>query len=319
MVYYNKLYWLIEFSNDLFTVLESDGSDIQSNDNLIEMVKDFANGKFTNVIQEKEKNDIIELYEKFILLILMETNEQITKTTLTSKFIEHLKNSNIEYHQNHFQVSLKNIIKQDFFLKDSDKFSLSLDSIDKKLQFYKYLLNNQILLKSLNTDLYQKYIDYDLVDAIINIQYNIKLSNEEKRKLLNFIKMSPSSLISVLHEIDLIVNHRKDPANLHDNVDVNDTNILFMLLHQHLEKDFYNKSFKDFYYIHNNIKELEVKHMIKLKNKKEIVLENTNIKRLGIGQMSDEYNNQLVQILMIDNAPEPWEEINKNEETNNLP
>ncbi len=131
--------------------------------------------------------------------------------------------------------------------------------------------------------------------------------------------MSPSSLISVLHEIDLIVNHRKDPANLHDNVDVNDTNILFMLLHQHLEKDFYNKSFKDFYYIHNNIKELEVKHMIKLKNKKEIVLENTNIKRLGIGQMSDEYNNQLVQILMIDNAPEPWEEINKNEETNNLP
>ena len=54
MVYYNKLYWLIEFSNDLFTVLESDGSDIQSNDNLIEMVKDFANGKFTNVIQEKD-------------------------------------------------------------------------------------------------------------------------------------------------------------------------------------------------------------------------------------------------------------------------
>jgi len=291
--------------------LESDGSDIESNDNLIEMVKEFANGKFTNVIQEKEKNDIIELYEKFILLILMETNEEITETILTSRFKEHLKNSNIEYHQNYFKESLKKIINQDFFSKDSEKFSLSLDTIDKRLQFYKYLLNNQILLKSLNIDLYQKYIDDDLVEAIINIQYNIKLSDEEKRKLLNFIKMSPSALITVLHEVDLIVNHRKDSNNLQDNVDVNDTNILFMLLHQHLEKDFYNKSFKDFYYLHNNIRELEVKHIIKLKNKKEVILENTNVKRLGIGQMSDEYNNKLVQMLIIDNAPEPWDEVNK--------
>ena len=78
----------------------------------------------------------------------METNEQITKTTLTSKFIEHLKNSNIEYHQNHFQVSLKNIIKQDFFLKDSDKFSLSLDSIDKKLSFHKNSLAKRSNLKN---------------------------------------------------------------------------------------------------------------------------------------------------------------------------
>ena len=291
--------------------MESDGSDIESNDNLIEMVKEFANGKFTNVIQEKEKNDIIELYEKFILLILMETNEEITETILTSRFKEHLKNSNIEYHQNYFKESLKKIINQDFFSKDSEKFSLSLDTIDKRLQFYKYLLNNQILLKSLNIDLYQKYIDDDLVEAIINIQYNIKLSDEEKRKLLNFIKMSPSALITVLHEVDLIVNHRKDSNNLQDNVDVNDTNILFMLLHQHLEKDFYNKSFKDFYYLHNNIRELEVKHIIKLKNKKEVILENTNVKRLGIGQMSDEYNNKLVQMLIIDNAPEPWDEVNK--------
>lgn len=307
MLYYNKLYWLIEFSGDLFTILESDGSDIQSNDNLLEMAKDFANGKFTNIIQEKEKSDIIELYEKFFILVLMESEVEITKETLFNKFKSYLKQSSIEYHKNYVFEALKHIKDRDFIINEDDKFLLSLNSINDKLLFYKFLLENQILLKSLNTNIYQKYIDFDLLEAIIKIQHNIILSEEEKTKFLNFIKLSPSSLSLVLYEIDLIVNHRKKPNDFSETMEVADKNILFMLLHQKLEMDFNNKAFKDFYYLHNHIKELEVEHLIKLKDKTKVILENKNKKRLGIGQMNDEYNNQLVQVLLLDHAPEPWE------------
>lgn len=307
MLYYNKLYWLIEFSGDSFTILESDGSDIQSNENLLGMAKDFANGKFTNIIQEKEKTDIIELYEKFFILILMETNVEITKEILYDKFINYLKDSNITYHKDYVLESLKCIKDKDFVIFKDNNFLLSLNDINQKISFYKFLLNKQILLKSLNANIYQEYIDFDLLDAIINIQYNIILSEEEKIKFLNFIKLSPSSLSLVLYEIDLIVNHRKKPNDFSETMEITDKNILFMLLHQKLEMDFNNKAFKDFYYLHNHVEELEVEHLIKLKDKTKVILENKNKKRLGIGQMSDEYNNQLVQILLVEHAPEPWE------------
>ncbi|WP_419765401.1 MAG: hypothetical protein ACNI28_02895 [Arcobacter sp.] len=311
MLYYNKLYWLVEFSRDLFTILESDGSDIQSNDNLIEMAKDFTNGNFTNIIQEKEKSDIIELYEKFFILILMESEIELTKETLLNEFKSYLKQSNIKYHKNYVFEALKHIKDRDFIISDDDKFLLSLNSINDKLLFYKFLLENQILLKSLNTNIYQKYIDFDLLEAIIKIQHNIILSEEEKTKFLNFIKMSPSSLSLVLYEIDLIVNHRKKSNDFSETMEIADKNILFMLLHQKLEMDFNNKVFNDFYYLHNLVEELEVEHLIKLKDKTKVILENKNKKRLGIGQMADEYNNQLIPVLLLENAPEPWEKVNK--------
>lgn len=190
---------------------------------------------------------------------------------------------------------------------ESSALTLDVTDIENRILFFKRVLGIGVSPDLLISDFYRRLINDELIDAIENIQCGIEVSDENKDMCLKTLFLSPSALSVSINEIQLITHHRKTQPEGTAQLDEHDANLYLRMIIEKFMKDYENPILTTFFFSHVGAEELDFSFDVKLKTKSGIFMEHKNRRRLGIGQMSEEYGGQLIRILSLNDASEPWE------------
>jgi hypothetical protein len=303
LAYFNKtFYWLVMFENEEFSLITAKCERIEKSESVINLVAAAIktnNDRFIDLIEErKQKENLINGFQLAISILFSKTilnlNElEIEYNDYLDKIIEILNELKIIKKQGNVLLLTQKIISPDKLIKIITKMVEVSCNRNRFEDFY----TSSVFIRSMNKK---------LIDVIKSIQGELIFSNAEYEKIKKILLISPSALLYAIVPDPLIINHRKN-ENAVSIVDKFDNQYFIRRLYEELTKDFENKAFQHFYYYSKDITEIETTTNIVLKNKTKVLLRDSIKKRIGIGETSEEYGAQLIQILILNDAPNPWE------------
>jgi len=301
--YESQVYWLIKFDKDVYTLISSKGEPVHEAELIKIIENEIPQYEFINVLEEKkadERRNILSqlLLGEFISLEEFKNRDSIYK-------LPNLE----EYSSSEIDELLDSFINKDFVLKDdsSNQFSLLLNK-KKSIEIIKQLFRSGFNPKILETLFYNSQFDKNLVKYIKNIQVNLPFSKDEGDRILQICKLSPSAFAKSIFPNPIITQHRTaNPRNIGESINKFDINYFFNSLFTAMYNDFQKKELHPFYYKFHNLREYQSQSKIKLKSDKEVVLEAETNERIGIGKLTEELGGSLINIAILDDAPEPWE------------
>jgi hypothetical protein len=177
--------------------------------------------------------------------------------------------------------------------------------------FIRHPCHPQTFVKFFDSILFQKSINTELIYHISKIQEALVFDSTTTRKIIKLLKMSPSALIYSNMPDPMIVTHRKkDKANALTN---NFDNEYFMrMIYTKFQEDFNNPAMKEMFFHNKKIIEVETVTKIRIKSKRKTEIQSNIKTRHGLGETDEKLGNQVIQILVINSAPEPWENYTRN-------
>lgn len=298
----NSIYWVIAFNHDEYTVFNSNRSFLTLDvANTICPLLENSNalGKYVNLEEENQAKERAIHIQKAILTELMLKDGCIKKESLKST---------IQCTDHEFEKALFELLKKNFI--SSDEFVVSiyedLDSII--VDFFRFFLTGEVFIRALGSKFYDKHINRLLIPKIEEIQVGLKLNADDINTVLELLKLSPSAFASSLYPEKMITQHYEQGIR-DERIASFDRKYFLRMLYNGLLIDFSNSLLNKYFYEVRGLREIESNHKIKIKGDNGIILHGEVSNRQGIGQLADNYGGGYIRVLVLDDQPEPWEEI----------
>lgn len=300
--YENKIFFIFLFESGEYSILT------QTGDPLIE--EKYADTEFKKAVttslsaayyidlnHEQKRKKLIDHSSRCIIDILIKNDGSITKADLaTCNSDEIILNESLEI------LSNNNLIIVDSYIR----LCTNVGNSNTIIPFLNFYLSGPITPESFASSFLDELIDDNFVDAVTKIQGNLELNDSEKSEALSIIRWSPSALKWSINPDEMITVHRKkQPIN--ESIDRHDLEYFFNVIYKHMTKDFTNPALSDYYFKKLNLVEVENISTIKIKSNQKNVFERTVIDRKGLGETAPEYGNKIVTLLLLTDAPQPWE------------
>ncbi|PHS14485.1 MAG: hypothetical protein COA78_05670 [Blastopirellula sp.] len=310
LIYYNnELYRIFDLEGDFYSVLNSDGNLLLSDDKVISLVNDSTNisGEFLDVSEDKKRKDLELLCEGYVLSKLIETNSSIDISQLSKEFQGELKGQS--YVPEDVIASMFNELTQQPFIEgNKDVIQLDFSEIRNTLSFLNRYLSIGVFPKMLRCDTYLDLFNEDLVSKISEVQGNLPIPESDEEMLLKLLSVSPSAVIRAINPIPFIVNSRNEFENIPERLNKTHLEFFFKVLFEGLYVD-YDKRILFEYYLNIDLIEFETVTNYKLKTSKNIFLEHEDRSRFAIGKMTSNGDKTItIKLIKTNDQPEPWDE-----------
>lgn len=314
--YYNmRIYFLVGFSDNLFTVLSENGNQVNKDEGkmLKKLIPQTTNYlRYVDLEEENKSNLRFRVIKKFIIAFLLMHNNSLNIKDFSNRFKPYA-NEFPQLSENEILNAIDALVGESIVLKEGNDVLLKILSderlIEDVVSFYRSLLEYNIPIMVLGNENYLKYIDEELLNQICKIQGNISVPLEYREKCLKILKCSPGALLLSLTPDAMLVNHRFGGKPLSEELDNEDTMYFIQKLIDQLLEDFKNQGLGEYFLKKCNIAELEVNNNLTVKSKIGVELDLAYKERIGLAQMTSEYANQVIAIRVFNNQPEPWESV----------
>ncbi|WP_391558933.1 restriction endonuclease [Robertmurraya sp.] len=307
--YNNQVFWVTIFGDDTYTVLDESGNFLSGDITILcDMLQKTLPVKiFIDLKTEIEAQERAILGKKIILWSLILDDNRETNFEKTIDIATKLEESfeEPELKEAAHELNIKGWVS----LNDS---SIKLISEDHEsfyttiAEIYRFILTGKILLDVLGGDFYDKHINEELFSHIQETQKGLPMSQEEKTKAIELLRLSPTALLRSLQPDPMIITHHEQGIR-NEQMDIHDKNHFFRMLFNSLKRDFNSGFFTSYFHETRDLRELEIKQAIVVKNDKEAILQENIIERIGIGELADELGGGYIRLLVLDEAPQPWE------------
>ncbi|MFS8602694.1 hypothetical protein LRO89_08830 [Priestia megaterium] len=189
--YENNIYWILNFSNNKYTILSSNADYIKGNEL----------NKIKNMYCE---SNYYSSEMKFLNLEKSKDIKPVVKTILGDIFLNGGKISINDYNKygqifikTNLNESLKFLLEENWVTKDTSYISLNQD-IEKIINIYKYVLSDDLPDWIFNNcSFYVEKIDNIFVKKIEEM-YNIQFDDTEREYVKSLLKWSPSAVYKSL-------------------------------------------------------------------------------------------------------------------------
>lgn len=312
--YDNKVYWIVEFYGDKFCILNSDGSSLErsgSEENtpvdlqVYTIANELFAGTYIDLKDEKEKQELVTLIQKCIAVALLKKEGSLDRQGLlneTAVLILGYTRENMALQD--FDDAHQELCKTIFISCSNDITELDLSTETKKIEMYRFLLNQGFLPPIvLRTELYKNCINESFLVEVSKIQYGVVIPQEEVANCLMILRASPSALTVVINEIQLLVNSRKSNPEYFENNDwLNEaqSKILLRLIYETFERDFNLPSqvMATIMYEEAGIHKVSVDFEITLTGENNVVLAtHKNNRTMELGQASEELGGGIMPLI----------------------
>jgi hypothetical protein len=304
--YDNKFYWRIAFAENGYALLNGDGKAVGQNnaDVLHEMiVKDSDLTTYIDLQQEKTASERTEMINRYIISTLLIENQNFLPKEILAKVKAHFSESLQSLKLAEVKAAISNLEQFRLVLKTEGKYNLMLFSdsanLEDILSFYGYFTFQNVVVKGLISENYGLKIDEHVLDHIIMKQGNVKLSSEKYNECLQLIRWSPSALAWGLAPDPHIVNHRFNGAPLDPKFEKHDANYFVRKMYELFKMEF-NNQYLSSYFFALGLRDVETKSTTKVTGENGIAITNESHVRMGLGRLTEEYNNQIISMLFID-------------------
>lgn len=159
-----------------------------------------------------------------------------------------------------------------------------------------------------STDYFERNLNDDLFRHIGTIQGGLPVVGELLELLRRVLILSPSACVQCLVPQALIVNHRTNQPDVNANMDDHDRSILRRIVLQAVASDFEQRGLYEYLYEVRGLREIDTRQSVTIKTATEAILTSDVRIRHGIGAADDSIGGGYIGILILDHAPEPWEE-----------
>ncbi|WP_379134098.1 hypothetical protein [Paenibacillus sp. sgz500958] len=298
--YDNSVYWIVAFNNDEYTAFGYNGSFLpkEITDKICPILESSnAIGTYVNLEEENQAKQRAIHIQKAILSELMINDGIVNKEQIKIR---------LQFEDHEIEKALEELLNNNFIYTDNFVVSIyeNFDSIS--IDFYRFFLTGDVFIQALGCDFYDNHINELLISKIQEIQKGLKLSENEVDIVLTLLRFSPTAFASSLYPEEMITTHYEQGIT-DERIASFDRKYFLKMLYDGLLIDFNNPHLTKYFYEVRGLREIESNHIIKVKGDKETILNDQISNRKGIGQLADEYGGGYIQILVLDDHPEPWE------------
>lgn len=313
--YGERIYWLVAFDHDAYTILDNTGDCLTAED--MKPIQDMVDealswGSCINLQEEAQARHRTEVAMKIVLTSLMRVRGVTHRKSMDGSGTE----LDEEYSAADVDQAIENLISLGVlnYVPESDRLSIidkNDDGTPKTMgEFFRFLLKNTIPVKALGCPWYDEHIDDRLLSEMCETQGGLKLTDDQAKRVLQIVRLSPNALFAALTPIEMIVNHRTSAVTL-PQIDASDVDTLFHVLHGCLQRDFGSRALAEYFHETRKLVELEVNTSYKLKSYAQVELEDATKDRTVIGQLSPDMvggHTVFVHMKALNDKPEPWED-----------
>ena len=318
LVYYQSTcYWLVEFSDEVFSIFAADGTPLEGKhaqliSNLIQLNTGLR--EYIDLLAEKSARNRMLIIEKYVLsVMLMNVNPMSHKSIMSRKSFKYIRPQTGRINASEVNTAINTltnagvieVFANGYILKTHLNGGTGADTI----RFFKYFLEETVVLFALGSKQYRSLVDKSLLDEIAKIQGGLHLWPENELDYLNLLRWSPTALTWACYPDSFLTSHRKDGIPLNKQIEELGCSYFFQKLIDLFTVDYKNAGLMSYFLQKCGIVEIETDVNLRIKSNDKLLAEPHYNERLGLGQMGDEYNNVVVPVLMLQDQPEPWDRL----------
>lgn len=315
LCYYSDLiYWIISFKDNAYTLLSHDGKTIDEKEAVALhglIIKETDLLTYVDLQAENETLERTFQFLKFVTAIILDAKKPLTAAEILKICDMNFRGHLSAISKADIALALHNLVKNNIILKSGKTYRLLAGEVDRTLEdlmtLYRLVLAQDIKLMALKSDFYQNNINRDFFDAIIKFHRDIRIPADIVDQLINILKWSPSALSYAISPDPYMEEHRSKQWELTEVLEEADTTHFIRELYQRFIQDFQNPGFTAYLYQDCNVAELEITLSVKIKDKKEILSQQTTTQRLGIFDFDNNGVKTPIIIDILNNQPEAWE------------
>jgi hypothetical protein len=305
--YEGKFYWRVSFAENSYTLLKGDGTLIATNDiSLLHdlVIKESDLLTYIDLLAEKNSSERHELLCQYITSTLLIENLFLNANEVLSKVDQHFGEGIKQLKLAEIKAALTSLEQFKIVQRANDKYNLMLFADSATLQdiliFYGYFTYQSVIVKGLQSPNYGVKINEAVLDHIVEKQGNVKLTVEKYAECLQLIKWSPSALAWGMISDPNITNHRTNGLALAPNLETHDSDYFVRMMYNLFSIEFKSQAMSE-YFFNLGIRELDTRSTIKVTSDGGNEISNQSNERIGLGRMSEEYENQVIPINLLDN------------------
>ncbi|QQL50278.1 restriction endonuclease [Mucilaginibacter ginkgonis] len=316
--YQKKCYWLVEFAKETFTVFDGGGKPIDSEEVQIigKLIQDNTElREYVDLLAENEAIKRMQFIQKYVLSVLLITGQAISvRQILENENREAIESQIGKISLDEISVAIQSLLEEKLLDVKKGKYTLithhTNGQINSTVAFIRYFLNDRILLFALGTKHYWDLIDPELLQVILTMQGEMSLDAETKAVCLKLIRWSPRALIWACHPDTFLLNQQKNNLQLDlQTAQVGNAYFLRKVMDLFL-KDYDEDGLRKYFLKECGIVEVETEIKLRIKSIETLLAEPRNKQRIALGQMSEEYGDVIIPMLILPEQPEPWERQN---------
>ena len=307
VAYYDcKVYRVVIFENDAYTLLDATGQPLNSGiplTQLREMIdEEFAVKAFVDLPQEAEARRRDTCAQLALLSQLMIDGGATTKSRVLTEVEKIEPCTPDELDRAIVTLSQRQWI---IFSGEEVKFNeleTTYERISQFIEIFSFLVsrrpegpcNGSLFVRVFGCPYYDSHINQDLVNYIQGIQADLPLTQEEALKVQELCRLSPSALLHATQPDPNLVVHRSEQMT---NVDTEKkemfdkwgSSYLLRILYHYLMADFRRPGPRAYFYELRGLREIEITQVIRVKSQNQIELEDVLSERRGIVELAYDY------------------------------
>jgi len=304
LFYANKFYWCVVFEKEEFTLLLPDATPLSMNKESRAIIKLTAtylgnsSKRYIDLIEEKKNLQSEHAAMQFVVAELF-TAGRIKLDQISAPMARH-KSKVIA------QLSQDEIAHlEDGLLVAGNKMNTPEGAI-KCLQYMtRSPCDARVFTTFFNSERFSGALNESMIAHIAGIQGGLRFGTEEVDKIIQVMKMSPRACVYAMTPDLLITNHRREPV-VQEVLDQFDRTHFINKIYGALSADFSTDAMKNMFFS-KNIVEMETITEVIVKSGTGVLLQDRRKERIGLGKTAPEYGGGVIQILLVNSAPEPWE------------
>jgi hypothetical protein len=318
VAYYDKaVYWAIGFQDDTFALLDATGRPIprETVDKLVKLIKKSeALGQYIDIEAEAGAKKMAIAARKFVLSLIIDGAGATTIQVMTSPETMLRLGG---FHPDALKVAIEQLKGVGIVQQDQEKITVrdpSTCGYGHLPAFFRELLGGFLCsAHSLGKPYYDQLISGGLFEEIVKIQRGVKFTDEQKKKAIELLTLTPSGLWNAVNPIAVIVNHRSGETNdppMTDFIDKGDVDYFFQMLHECLNRDFRTDLFHEYFHETRKMVELDTSYQVKLKSDTALVFQDEVRVRSRLGELDIQFTpgrRRFILMQAMNGSPEPWD------------
>ncbi|MGE6574244.1 hypothetical protein [Paenibacillus xylanexedens] len=303
--YNNDVFWIVVFNNDEYTLLNSSSDFLsEKNASIISSLIENSNafGNYVDILKENQAARRLLYTKKAVLSGVMVNNGCIT----IEKLIE-FYSSVSDISDEEILHSIKGLLSLGFIEYESFNVRIADNFNDCIIEFFRFFLSEDfIFIHAVGCEFYDSCIDDVLINKIEEIQFGIRFSPEERSAIIKLIKFSPSAFSMSLYPEEAISGYYRQKLN-DSRIEEHNRKYFVKLLYDRLMEDFKNSYYFKYFYEVRGVIEIQSDEIFKIKGEHELIAQNDFNNRITIMKAPSEHGGGYVQVLVMNDHPEPWE------------
>lgn len=297
LAYYDRvIYWVVGFIEGGFTVLKKDTT--QLNDKELEIILELLdkNTEYTGYVDIEQENEARNRrinIDKVTLSILMDASTPLSIDEVFAKNEDITTKKTEEKATKH---EIDNALRNNSFVTESEgKYYLKEFDIDSLIEFFRYIFSEILPIRLLGRKWFLEKINDELLTKVLDIQYKIKVSEEQRKECLFLIKHSPSALAYAIRPDEDLIRYRSpNGTTIAENVDKGHTQIFVQKLTDLFVADFYNQTLHELYFNDYKIFDVKIDQTLTIVEENKNTVSIVNNRNMFLGRLDEEFGNQII-------------------------